>query len=117
MGDVLRWSATWSICLRFYIRELTLGVQRQLSLQEGEKLLPTKDVEGNIVLVARGDHGILGQKFALQLDERLGWEPDASIGEVRISSMDSTLSYADVTETMRSHVKEEILRQSAEPTQ
>ena len=108
---------TWSICLRFHVRELTLGVQRQMSIQEGELLLPTKDAEGNIVLVARGDQGILGKKFALQCDEQLGWEPDASIGEVRNSDMDSSIKYADITEAMEARVLKEMESRPVEAEQ
>ena len=66
--------------------------------------MATREPVGNIVLVARGDQDIFGKKLKRQCDDNLGWEPDASIGAVRISDMDSTLSYADITERIEDHI-------------
>ena len=104
----------WSICLRKHARELTLGVQKQMSLEEGQLYMPTLGPNGEVVLVTRGDHGILGKQFAVQHDEPLGWEPDATTGEVRISSFDSTLSYADITDKMESNIQAEIEKHGTE---
>ena len=68
-----------------------------MSLEEGKLYLPTLGEDGVINLVTRGDSGILGKQFAIDYNSPLGWEPDPAVGEVRIATMDSTLSYADIT--------------------
>jgi hypothetical protein len=100
--------------MRKHAREIILGVSKQKTVEEGKQYLTRRDADGNTELVARGDTGILGKQFAVVSEEPLGTEPSPVLGEVRISAMDSSLTYMQVTESTEERIQQEIHAQGPE---
>jgi hypothetical protein len=100
----------WSICMRRHVREITLGVQKQMSIEEGKQYLPTLGPDGQTIMIpnTRGDTGILGQQFAASYNEPLGWVPEEGTGEVRIEDFDSIISYDEITRNMEETLQQQI---------
>ena len=94
--------SNYSIVLRKHVREIRLGVQKQMSMLEGQSYLPVRNAAGEIVLTTRGDSGVLGKQFALNCNEDLGEELETE--DVPISEFSSTIEYQRITaDTVEKH--------------
>ena len=85
----------WSVVLRRHVREIRLKAQQQMSLQEGQRYLPSASPDGETILVTRGDTGMLAKSFAMECTEDLGVALESD--EIPISRLDSTISYDNIT--------------------
>jgi hypothetical protein len=90
--------SNYSIVLRKHVREIRLGVQKQMSMLEGQSYLPVRNDLGEIVLTTRGDSGVLAKQFALDCKEDLGGQLESE--DVPISQFSSTIAYNNITEEM-----------------
>ena len=91
---------TNSLSVRFDVRKIRLGSQKQMSLEDGQAYLPVLGPDGQWHLVTRGETGILGKAFVMEYGQELGPEPQAARAEIATTTFNSSIAGDEVLEKL-----------------
>ena len=100
-----------SLSLRFHVREIRMGSQRQMTTEEGKDFIPMLGPDGKWQVPSRGEAGGLAKAFALSCDADLTSTVSYDRAEISTMTLDSSITMDHVMQKLASMTQQETTQQ------